>query len=170
MPRKIKPIRIEGNIAYVPLTKGYEAVIDASDIDAVKHVSWYANVYHGGAVYACARISVSGNKITLRMHRVVMGDPVGFEVDHKDGNGLHNWKDNLRVATSSENKCNRRISSLSKTGLKGVGLDKRDGRYYARIKKAGKQVFLGRFATAGAAHEAYAAAVEEYHGEFARVA
>ena len=170
MTRKIKPIRVEGNIAFVPLTKGYEAVIDAADIEAVQHVSWYASVYPDGSVYACSRPKRDGEKITLRMHRVIMGDPWGLEVDHRDGNGLNNCKYNLRAATSSQNKCNRRISTLSKIGLKGVGLDKRDGRFYARIKKAGKQVSLGRFATAEAAHEAYAAAVAEYHGEFARVA
>jgi len=28
--KQIRPIRVEGNIAYVPLTKGYVAVIDAA--------------------------------------------------------------------------------------------------------------------------------------------
>jgi len=36
MPRSVRPIRIEGNIAYVPLTKGYEAVIDVADIGLVE--------------------------------------------------------------------------------------------------------------------------------------
>ena len=35
MPKAIRQIRVEGNIAYVPLTKGYEAVIDAATAQVV---------------------------------------------------------------------------------------------------------------------------------------
>ena len=33
--REIRPIRVEGNIAYVPLTKGCEALIDAADVPLI---------------------------------------------------------------------------------------------------------------------------------------
>lgn len=30
--RKVRPIRIEGDLAYIPLTRGLEAIIDAVDV------------------------------------------------------------------------------------------------------------------------------------------
>ena len=40
----IRQIRIQGDIAYVPLTKGYEAVIDAADVPLVQGNNWSATV------------------------------------------------------------------------------------------------------------------------------
>ena len=40
--KKVRPIRIEGDLAYVPLTRGYEAVIDAGDVSLVEGFNWYA--------------------------------------------------------------------------------------------------------------------------------
>ena len=43
MPKAIRQIRVDGNIAYVPLTRGYEAVIDAADVPLVEGWNWYAH-------------------------------------------------------------------------------------------------------------------------------
>ena len=39
---KVRPIRIEGDFAYIPLTRGYESVIDATDVNLVEGFNWYA--------------------------------------------------------------------------------------------------------------------------------
>jgi hypothetical protein len=31
MPKTVRPIRVEGDVAYIPLTQGYEAIIDTID-------------------------------------------------------------------------------------------------------------------------------------------
>jgi hypothetical protein len=77
MSRTPKPIRIEGDVAYVPLTKGYEALIDSEDVHIVDRLSWRAMV-RGGIVYA---IAADGQK-TVYMHRVIMGADRGVFVDH----------------------------------------------------------------------------------------
>ena len=41
---KPRPIRIEGDVAYVPLTKGYEAIIDVEDVPLVEGRNWHAHV------------------------------------------------------------------------------------------------------------------------------
>jgi hypothetical protein len=82
--KEIRPIRIEGNVAYVPLTQGYEAVIDAADAAIVSSRNWYLD-RSGGQMYAK---SDSPNRI--RMHCLLMGLPPGALVDHSDGDGLNN--------------------------------------------------------------------------------
>ena len=37
-----RAIRIEGSVAYVPLTKGYEAIIDVEDVPLVEGWNWSA--------------------------------------------------------------------------------------------------------------------------------
>jgi hypothetical protein len=89
------------------------------------------------------------------------------EIDHRDTDVSNNRWDNLREATSSQNKCNRSGDGL--VGFKGVSFDPRRGTYYARVKLNKKQRWLGSFQSAAAAHEEYCAAANDLHGEFARV-
>ena len=113
MTRTIREIRIEGNIAYVPLTKGYEAVIDAEDVHLVAGRAWHAKVTKTKAgevrsVYASAMtLRVDGKAKNIWLHRVILGLTDGLLfADHIDGDGLNNRRSNLRVATPSENRKN----------------------------------------------------------------
>lgn len=87
------------------------------------------------------------------------------QVDHINGNGLDNRALNLRVASVVQNQANAKTRIDSATGFKGVSA--KGKRYEARIKIAGRQVSLGRFETAEAAHRAYVDAARKLHGEFA---
>lgn len=91
------------------------------------------------------------------------------EVDHKNVDpGDDSWK-NLREANSSQNKCNRRVSTRSTSGLKGAFTYGK--RWRSQIKDLhGKLHHLGVFDTAEQAHAAYAKAAVEMHGEWARAA
>ena len=46
--------------------------------------------------------------------------PEGFEVDHIDRDGLNCQISNLRLATKSENCCNREKNKKNKSGYKGI--------------------------------------------------
>ena len=125
-----------------------------------------------GYRYIC--IAVSGKKPKFLAHRLAWFYMTGKwpidEIDHRDtDNGNNKW-DNLREATSSQNKCNK--VPYNKTGYKGVYYHnaKRRCRWGAAICINKKRKSLGMFFTAEAAYAAYCAAVEKYHGEFARVA
>ena len=165
----IRAILIEGDIAYVPLTQGYEAIIDAADVPLVREWNWSAWKF-GDLIYAC-RTDYSGSKQrTVRMHRVIMGEPDGIGIDHRDNNGLNNRRENLREATNEQNARNRRIRSDSTSGLKGVSWRKSEGKWTASIGVSGKRKHLGYFNTPEAAHEAYIKASIQFHGQFGRTA
>lgn len=91
-----------------------------------------------------------------------------MEVDHIDGDRQNNRIDNLRLATSSQNKFNRTVNPKSRSGLKGVEFDPRDGRFYAKIMANGRRHYLGCFANAEEAKFAYDRAAKSLHGDFAR--
>ena len=175
MKRTIRQIRVESKIVFVPLTKGYESVIDAADVTLVAGFNWTAKVRRraDGAVlcvYAYRRICVGRKSQTVFMHRAIAGTPDGLQTDHIDGNGLNNSRSNLRIATSTENSCNRQKTSNNKSGFKGVYFDKAKEKWLAQIMLLGKTRRLGGYANIEDAAAAYAKASAELHGEFGRIA
>lgn len=162
--KAIRPIRVEGNIAYVPLTRGYEAVIDADDAPLIGQWNWQAKVCRNKAknvmgVYA-TRWDSRG------MHQMLLKASI---VDHVDGNGLNNQRINLRSATRSENARNSRRHRDNTSGFKGVSWNKAKQKWRAYITLNGKEKHLGLFSTAEAARDAYAAANALMHGEFGKL-
>lgn len=107
---------------------------------------------------------------TVYLHRLVMGDPPGLTIDHKDNNTLDCRKSNLREATYRQQLGNTRPRPGTATGLKGAYLSPTPGKFTSRIRTAeGRHQHLGTFDTAEEAQAAYAAAALKHHGEFARV-
>lgn len=162
--RPARPIRIEGEVAFIPLTKGAEAIIDATDVPVVSGRNWCARVTPR-SVYAQGRMP-NGRGVAL--HRFLLDPPAGTEVDHINGDGLDNRRANLRLATHAENGRNRRRDTRSSSGLKGVRFHTQRRKWQARITVGGKAMSLGIYPTREAAHEAYCAAAARLHGQFWR--
>jgi hypothetical protein len=168
MARQPRPIRVEGDVAYVPLTKGYEAVIDAADVPLVAGFCWCAKKDRS-TTYAVRNVWDGGKKRHLSMHRAIMGAAPDVLVDHRDGNGLNNRRStNLRLATQSQNQWNKR--PVKEYAPKGVTWCKCKQKWRAHIAVHGKLRSLGRFSTKEAAADAYAKASAALHGQFGRVA
>lgn len=169
--KPIRAIRIEGEVAYVPLTKGYEAVIDAADVHLIEGRNWSADVQvRGGRIWNVYAVALVDGKPT-RMHRHITSAQAEAEVDHDDGNGLNNRRSsNLRIASHAENQRNMRTPITNKSGLKGVSWSARDRRWRAQIQVAGENIGLGNFLTKEAAYAAYVAASKKHHGKFGRTA
>lgn len=91
------------------------------------------------------------------------------QVDHINGDRSDNRISNLRLATNSENLCNRRKPRNNTSGYKGVSWIKRYGAWQATIRVKGKNKNLGLFATREGAADAYRQAALRYHGEFANL-
>ncbi len=90
-------------------------------------------------------------------------DIEGKLIDHKDRDTLNNQRENLRVATHTQNMANRGIASNNTSGYKGVTLNKRTGKWAARVGKD----HLGAYSTAEEAAQIYNNAARERYGEFA---
>ncbi len=170
----IRPILIEGQLAYVPLTRGYVAVIDAADAPLVDRGKWRSLISRRRdgtirTVYAVRTESgANGKAVMLYMHRLIADTQDGMDTDHSDGNGLNNRRDNLREATHAQNMHNMSKMPTNTSGAKGVSWDKARMKWQAKFKVNGKMYHCGRFDTIDDASEAYAKACLELHGEFAR--
>ena len=159
-----RKIRIEGEIGYVPLPDGTEALIDAEDAELVGQYSWCLD----GRGYAKTLVrDRSGNRKTLKLHRLVMGEPEGKLVDHRNNDPLDNRKAFLRPATDSQNQYNAKMRDDNTSGHKGVTWCKRDKKWRAQIQHEGKTIHLGYFTVLEEAAQAYREAAIRLHKEFA---
>ena len=95
-------------------------------------------------------------------------DPKELSIDHINGNGHDNRACNLRLATHSQNLCNRIAQANNSSGYKGVCFHKASAKWAAAIHVKGRHLWLGTFPTPELAHMAYCKAAAELHGEFAR--
>lgn len=143
------------------------AIIDEEDLPLVSQYRWCVYV-KPHTTYAVAYREHDNSLQTIRMHRLIMGDPPGLDIDHRNRNGLDNRKENLRAATRTQNMQNQRRHRNSRYPYKGIARDK-SGRYWrAAIYVNGRRKDIGRFATPEEAARAYDEAAVRYFGEFAR--
>jgi hypothetical protein len=147
----------------IPLSKGKIALVDDEDYEWLNQWKWY---YHKG--YAARESSLKdGPRKTIWMHRLILGVQKDEYCDHRNRNTLDNHRSNLRVASKLQNNTNRGPLAHSQNGYKGVKLDKRISKWYARIRKNGQSTSVGYFNTAIEAAYAYDKLAMEHFGEFA---
>ena len=160
----LRPIIVNGDVAYIHLTQGKIATIDAMDLFLVEGISWYFN-----RGYARGNIYINGGQKCIKLHRLIMSAPDGMEVDHINLDKLDNRRCNLRLATAAQNQRNRPAYSTNTSGYKGVMWHKGANKWRARIVCGGKKHSLGLYESKELAYEAYCNAAKQMHGEFARV-
>lgn len=156
----------------IDLTQGKVALIDEADWDLVRGYRWYA--YKSRNTFY-AKTNVRSNRGGRRqrqilMHRLLIGltDPK-VQVDHRDGDGLNNRRENLRACTHAENRRNTGAYANNKSGFKGVHWREDCGKWRAEIGVNGKLKHLGHYDSPIDAYAAYCAAAKELHGEFTNV-
>lgn len=164
-----RPIVVDGDIAYVPLTRGLVAVIDAEDVHLVEGWNWSVLTVRSGLRYARRNmVRVGVPQKTILLHRVVMrAKDSDLSIDHKNGDGLDCRKSNLRFASQQQNCFNSRPRQ-SATGVKGVRKHSLCNKFTSSIGIDGKSYYLGIFDTIELAQAAYAAASARLHREFGR--
>lgn len=148
----------------IKLTQGKIAVVDDSDFDQVNQFKWYA-VKDKRRWYA-KRTVKEGSK-NLFLHQFLFRGLKG--IDHRDGNGLNNRRDNLRPATKSQNQANQPKCRKSSSRFKGVFYRRDNGKWRSILGLNGRLVHLGQFDCEEDAALAYNGAAKLFFGEFARL-
>ncbi len=158
----------------LPLSRGYVAILDASDFELVDQWSWYASVKLDRktgeiyAVYAAREIRVDGKRTSLYLHRFLMGvTDRNVQVDHENHDTLDYRRSNLRIATQTQNMGNTRKTKNNKSGFKGVHWNKQAGKYAVEIGFNYKNIYLGLFVDPVEGAKAYDVKALELFGEFA---
>ena len=161
--KDFRPIRfgeLEGSsVAFVPLTRGFVAVVDREDAEKLPGMWCHS---HG---YATQWSNDAGK--CIRMHRVIMDAPDHLVVDHINSNPLDNRKCNLRLATVAQNVHNNGVRSDNTSGVTGVRFRPERNRFEFRISFQGK-TFTKHFDEFPEAVKARKIAEEELFGEFRR--
>jgi len=147
----------------IKLSQNKVALVDDKDYEELSKLKWYAQK-DGKTYYAMYR---SPSRKCVAMHRGIMNPNPGFQVDHIDGNGLNNIRENLRVVTHRQN-CYNRHFVRSESGYKGVFFRKnRPRKWIAMLIKDGKTHLFGCFKSKRLAAVAYNIGALKYFGEFA---
>lgn len=152
------------------LKNGVVVKVSDVDFDAVQRYHWRARTVYGknsNHTYAVSHRKIGkGRWVDVAMHRLIMNAPEGSLVDHINGDGLDNRRENLRLATQSENLRNRRKYKGSSKYL-GVGWNKWRGVWVATVGYENRVLNLGTFKTEEEAARFRDDVASKLHGEFA---
>ena len=167
--KEIAPIKenilFERNGYMVGLTtNGVEFYFDKEDIEKVKQYCWQQD--KKGYITAKGRGNQPKNP-SRRLHRIVMEPiPEGYYIDHINHNLVDCRKENLRIASPSQNLYNMKIPSTNKSGCKGVCWVKNVNKWHAYITHNHIVENLGYHANINDAIKARREAEEKYHKDF----
>lgn len=153
------------------LTQGKIALVDDDMFEELNQYKWQAHRRNGGTIYYAVRKSpmINGSKRQfIYMHREVVSAKKGEIVDHINRDGLHNYRENIRKCTHSNNMQNRRKQSNGFTGYTGVTHIPEYNVYSAHRRLNNKEYYNGcSHKTAEEAGRASDELAKRLHGEYA---
>ncbi|MAS36289.1 MAG: hypothetical protein CL610_19955 [Anaerolineaceae bacterium] len=154
----------------IPLTKGQVALVDDADYLWLSGYRWcfssdgYAVNYYWDE---------TGTKRKRSMHRLLMAEilehrvPRDLQVDHINHQRIDNRRENLRLATRSQNQAYKGLQVNNTSGYKGVVPNRR--KYEVRIRYQGKRFYLGLYTDPVKAALVYDGAARLLYADFAGV-
>lgn len=142
----------------IPVGKHAHAIVDDEDYETLSKWKW--SPY--GRRYAAT------GKLKVKMEWMILKPPEGKQIDHKNGNGLDNRRENLRTCTQKQNARNRRAPQIpgKSSRFKGVRFRPERGKWSAYV---GTREWLGIYGSEEEAALAYNLAAMRHFGEFAQL-
>jgi hypothetical protein len=140
------------------------ALVDDEDYEFLNKFNWS---YKTGNKTCYARTYIKGKDVEMQ----VMLCPVEYplQVDHKNGNGLDNQKQNLRPATYSQQQANNISRRKGSSKFRGVCWNQNKQKWVAQLIFEGDKQFLGYFSSEKEAAIAYNNSAIKHFGEFAKL-
>lgn len=153
---------------YIKLPNGKKVKVDIIDYYFFNQWKWHD--YDG---YAARTVYLGGGRKNakykmVKLHREIMANPEGYQVDHINGDKYDNRRCNLRLATNSQNQMNKGLQKNNTSGHTGVQWVPKWNRWMARIIKDKKRIYLGAFKTKEEAIMARKVAEKIYFNNFAK--
>lgn len=164
----------------IEISQGYITIVDDEDYELINRHKWKI-LRSRKRVYAAREVGktkVRGKWETMLLHRFLTKAKKGEYVDHINGNTLDNRKENLRIASNSQNLGNRGKQKDNTSGYKGVVKFSGKGGYAVGLTRDFKRyVFFSisttKFEASGMSLEdlakIYDRAAVHFYGEFANI-
>lgn len=151
------------------LTRGAESLVDDEDYERARAFRWHLHISRSsnssrnyGKIYS-ADHAASGH---IYLHRFILNAKTGQYVDHINGNGLDNRKENLRLCSAADNVRAGRYK-VGASGYRGVYWHAKDKKWRAQICINNRGKFLGNFDCKEDAARCWNEAARNAFGEFA---
>lgn len=158
----------------IPLSKTgkhagkYEVIVSIEDAD-LADLNW--NVMLSDNTHYAQRRTT--RKSIILMHRAVLERKIGRPLkkgeipDHINSDGWDNRRENLRIATHSQNMANMK-NQKNKSGYRGVYFHELSGLWRAEFSFEKKRYYIGYFKTREEAYEARNEKARELHKEYGK--
>ena len=139
------------------------ALVDEADFPKLGGLNWFLLPARTKYAY---RVE---NGKTIYMHREILRAQKNELVDHANGDGLDNRRENLRLCSHSQNMQNRKMGKNNTSGYRGVHFVAQRGKWRVQIRIGGKRIYLGDFHDKIKAAEKYNSAAQTLFKGFARL-
>ncbi len=147
---------------HIPLTQGYEAIVDDEDYPFLSRFKWSVRLEGSRRDRPYAWGYIDGHKVS--MHRLILNARKGAVSDHINHDSLDNRKENLRTCTHKENLANSRKPQGHETASPYKGLHKLGKGLFAASRGG---MYLGSFSSEKAAAMAYDKSLRDAYPLFA---
>lgn len=139
------------------------ALVDDEDYEMLIKYKWHLSINK----YASTNIKINNEWKQKSMHRLIMKEPIGLQIDHINHDGLNNQKNNLRIVINSQNQMNKQKRENCSSKFKGVYWHKGIKKWTSSICVNKKRSHLGYFKNEEEAAIAYNKKANEFFGEYA---
>lgn len=139
----------------------HEVFVDDEDYELVSKYKW--GIFRNNYIYYAESYKLRKDLKIRHMHNLILNRRM---IDHIDGNGLNNQRNNLRPCTDSQNGMNKRKRTMASSIYKGVHYEKARNKWRACLRINGKLIRIGRYETELEAAQAYNNAAIKYFGDF----